>query len=282
MEVSDHVFTKREWQPKPEGQKILDFAMAKIKSVPYKVSSRWTFYRLIQAGYLSKAEIARFDYLLSRARKTFYGEWRPNTLTDSIRQPVFRGEFKAVYNVELDAVGDRDQDYYVQVWFEAEAMHQQFEYHTRDFRVSLVPFRRDCSIPVKWELAKKLEEISEKYSKPIHILYFGDCDRKGVQIFEAAIRDITAWCKIPFGVERVGLTVEQARTMNMPENPDKPGTYQWEALEDQHAEKLILESLSKYQRPFSPSLKQHEEIIQGKVRTAIQDVLSAELGETQQ
>jgi len=266
------------WQPKSEGQKMLDYAMAKIKSVPYKVNSRWTFYRLVQAGFLSKSQIGKFDYLLSRARKTFYGEWRPDTLTDSIRQPIFTGEFKALFNVELDSIDDPAQDYYVQCWFEAEAMHQQFEYHTKDFRVSLVPFRGDCSIPVKWELAKKLEEIYWKHQKPIHILYFGDCDRKGVQIFEAAIRDIRAWCKVQFGVEFIGLTVEQARTMNIPENPDKPGTYQWEALEDEHAKKLILESLSKYQRPFSPFLKQHEETIRGKVRAAIQDVLKAELG----
>jgi hypothetical protein len=190
MEVSDRVFTKREWQPKPEGQKILDYAMAKIKNVPYKPSSRWTFSRLVQAGFLRKSQIAKLDYLLSRARKNFYGEWRPDTLTDSIRQPNFRGEYEALFHVELDGIAD--QDYYVQLWFEAEAMHEQFSYHTHDYRVSLVPFRGDCSIPVKWDIAKKLEEVYAKYENPIKILYYGDCDKKGLLILQAALKDIQA------------------------------------------------------------------------------------------
>lgn len=61
------------------------------------------------------------------------------------------------YQLDLDT--NEEQDCYVQIWFEAEAMHQQFEYHTRNYRVSLVPFRGDCSIPLKWEIAKKLEAI---------------------------------------------------------------------------------------------------------------------------
>jgi hypothetical protein len=278
MEVSDRVFTKREWQPKSEGQKILDYAMAKIKSVPYAPSSRWTFYRLVQGGFLRKSQIAKVDYLLSRARKSFYGEWRPNTLTDSIRQPIFKGEYRTLFYVELDGIVD--QDYYVQLWFEAEAMHEQFSYHTRDYRVSLVPFRGDCSIPIKWEIAKKLENVYAKYQKPIKILYYGDCDKKGLQILKAALKDIRAWCNVDFDVERVGLTEEQARDFGLPENPEKRGNFQWEALEDKDARKLILESLSKYQRPFPSALRERETAMRESVQAAILDVLHAELGES--
>jgi hypothetical protein len=279
MGVSDRVFTKREWQPKPEGQKILDYAMVKIKSVPYKPSSRWTFYRVVQDGLLLKSQIAKFDYLTSRARKSFYKEWRPDSLTDSIRQLVFRGEFNAVFNVEFDSIAD--QEYYVQLWFEAQAMYQQFDYHTKDYRVSLLPFRGDCSIAAKWDIAKKLEKAYEKYEKPIKILYFGDCDKKGIQIPKAAAKDIQNWCRVPFDVEHVGLTEEQARDFGLPENPEKRGNFQWEAVEDEDAKKLILESLSKYQHPFSQFLKQREEDVQDKVRTAILEVLHAELGDAE-
>jgi len=89
--------------------------------------------------------------------------------------------------VELDTI--ENQDYYVQCWFEAEAMRGQFEYFTKDYRVSLVPFRGDCSVSIKWELAKNLENIYVKYEKPIKILYFGDCDKKGYQILKAALKD---------------------------------------------------------------------------------------------
>jgi hypothetical protein len=275
LESRMHRFPPR-WSPNADSIKMLDFAMAKIKSVPYKVSSRWVFYRLVQAGFISKTQEARFDYLLSRARKRFYGEWKPDTLTDSIRQAYFKGEAQFSFSFKLDSIAE--QDYYVQLWFEAEAMHQQFEHHTRNFRVSLVPFRGDCSIPFKWRIAKKLETIQSKYLKPVRILYFGDCDRKGLQIVDAAMRDIRAWCSVDFGFERVGLTLEQAKAFGLPENPNKPGNYQWEALEDEHARKLILGSLLKYQKPVSRTLEEREKSIQNRVREKIHEVLNAESG----
>jgi hypothetical protein len=266
-----------EWRPRADSVKLLDYAMANIKSVPYKVSSRWTFYRVLQAGLIpDKKYIIKYDYLISRARKRFYGDWRPDTLVDSIRRTYFRGEFHAAYEVELDTTVD--QDFYVQLWFEAEAMHEQFKYYSKDYRVSLVPFRGDCSIPIKWEIAKKLEAIADKYGKPIKILYFGDYDKKGFQILEAALRDIKAWCKIPFDIERVGLTEEQARTFNLPENPDHPG-YQWEALEDQHAKTLILGALSKYQKPVKTQLVMQEEFVQDRIREAMIGILKTHTGE---
>jgi len=266
------------WNPQPENIKLLDFAMAQIKSVPYPVSSRWTFYRLLQHGFLpnkSKKWVSKIDYLLSRARKGFYQEWRPDTLVDSIRQTNFKGELFAGFEVLLDTI--EEQDCYVQLWFEAEAMHGQFEHYTKDYRVSLIPFRGDCSIPIKWNIAKKLEEIGAKYQKPIQILYFGDCDRKGFQILDAAVKDIRAWCKFPFDLERVGLTQEQAKEFGLPENPEKIGTYQWEALDDQHAGKLILEALSKHQKLPSIELCNREKALKNKIRPKFIELLKSEL-----
>jgi len=264
------------WQPRPESVKLLDYAMAKIKSVPYKVSSRWTFYRVLQAGYLSsKKNITKWDYVSSRARKTFYEEWKPNTLKDSIRRCNWHGEFFANFGLELETL--ESQPFIVQCWYEAEAMSEQFEYYTKNYRVSLIPFRGDCSIPIKWEIAKKLEALSLKYQKPIKILYFGDYDQKGFQILNAALRDIKAWCKVPFDVERIGLTLEQAKAFNLPENPDTSG-YQWEALEDEQAKKLILDALSQYGKPIAPTIEEHEKVIRDKIRGKIVEILHTELG----
>lgn len=173
-----------------------------------------------------------------------------------MRQSHFKGEKGAHFSYFKDSI--EEQEYYVQLWFEAEAMHGQFEYYTKDFRVSLVPFRGDCSIPIKWELAKKLEQISQKYGKPIKILYFGDYDKKGLQIFSSALKDIRKWCKVAFDVERVGLTLEQAQTLNIPDNPNSPGFYQWEALNDAQAGKLILDAVRKYLKKPSAELLNRE------------------------
>jgi hypothetical protein len=267
----------RDWQPDPKSVQLLDYAMAKIKSVPYMVSSRWVFYRVLQAGLIrDKTQITSFDYLTSRARKSFYGEWRPDTLIDSIRQTDFKGEHYVGFLVELDSIPC--QDYYVQLWFEAEAMHQQFEYFTRDFRVSLVPFRGDYSVPMKWKLAKKLEAMSAKYEKPIKILYYGDCDRKGHLIPDAALKNIRTWCGVSFDFERVGLTEKQAKQFCLPENPEKPGNYQWEALGDEQAKKLIVdEGVARYLRPVPAWLREREMRIRERALESIFDVINEEM-----
>jgi len=263
-----------EWQPHEDTQAILDFAMTKIKSVPYNVSVRWVFYQCVQAGLIEKKDITSFTMLLSKARKHFYNGWHPSLLADSVRECDFKGEQYAGFGYENDSINE--QDYYVQLWFEAEAMHGQFEHYTKDYRVSLIPFRGECSIPIKWQIAKKLENMHKKYQLPIKILYFGDCDQKGLEIFENALRDIKVWCHVEFAIERIGLTDQQAKTFNLPENPNKPGTYQWEALNNEQAGNLILEALTKYQRKPCQKLLDHEKHVKEIAMTKLWEILEQE------
>jgi len=265
------------WKPKGETRELLDFCLATIKSVPYKSNLRWLFYRALQSGLLKDKGIGsvhKFDYALSRARKEFYDEWTPDILEDSVRQGFWKGEFSAGYDIQLDSI--EEQENYAQVWFEAYAMFQQFTHYTQSYRLSLVPFRGDCSIPLKWELAKKLEKISKTYDKPIKILYFGDYDLKGFQILEAALNDIKAWCKTPFNIERVGLTLEQVKEYGIPENPDHPGAYQWEALNDVQAGSLITNSLANLIKPISPHLEEQEKRLKDKINSAMVTILQEE------
>lgn len=265
------------WTPREDTEAILDFAMTKIHSVPYKVSTRWLFYRVLQAGLIrDKKEIHKFDYAINRARHEFYGEWTPDTLIDSVRECYWDGEFLAHFLIRFDSI--EDQDYYVQCWFEAEAMHGQFNYYASPYRVSLIPFRGELSIPMKWEIAKKLEEIDKEYNKPIKILYFGDYDRKGFSIIKAALEDIREWCceDVDFSVERVGLTLEQAQAFHLNENPDMPDSYQWEALEDAQAAQLIQNSLNQYAKRIPKILVQREKLANDRVRGFIKDLLTLE------
>lgn len=103
----------------------------------------------------------------------------------------------------------------------------------------LVPFGGDFTIHPKWETARRLSAMAEKYGTAIQVSYFGDRDDKGEQILDSALKDIKVWCDVDFEIERVGLTLDQARSMGVPENFEKPGDYQWEALTDAQAASLI-------------------------------------------
>lgn len=232
---------------------ILERAMAHIQSVSYQVSARWVFYRLLQDGlYYSKENYAGFLALLSQARKQFYKEWRPDTLADETRKAIVqRGRFATADEWLLAMARNKcrldewyEQPYYCEVWFEAQAMQQQFEHYSK--HVTLRPFRGDPSIPYKWSIAKELEDAYETYEHEIVILYFGDLDKKGLQIPNSALSDIRAWCNVPFEFIHCGLNEEQVEEYAIPENPEKPGEYQWEALDDFSAGQIIANSLDEY------------------------------------
>lgn len=246
---------------------MLNYAVAKIRSVPYKVSLRWVYYQCIQQGLARKSRsgLSCFAEQISRERKRFRNGWHPDILADSLRETYFVGHESISIDVSLNTI--EFQDYYVQVWFEAQAMYEQFLHYTIDYRISLQPFRGDISIALKWQLAKYLEKIHKEYpEKPIKILYFGDCDKKGSQIPQSALVDIRIWCKAPFDFEFIGLTDTQAKYHNLPENPERPNQYQWESLNDSQAQELILGAVRKYLKPIPQSVLDEENDLEEQLK----------------
>lgn len=134
------------------------------------------------------------------------------------------------------------------VCFEAMAMLHQFAKYMPP-AVSLWPFGGDPSLEYKWRLAEHIDRAQGRYGKPITVLYFGDLDPKGVQIPRSALADVYAWAKTDFDSRRVALNPGQEIRFNIPENPSKPGEYQWEALTDEAARTLIEEALHGFYNP---------------------------------
>ena len=109
-------------------------------------------------------------------------------------------------------------------------MTNQFKYWVQN--VTLRPFSGEPSVDYKYQIALALDAASAKYNKPIAILYFGDYDRAGLLIPQSATKDIREWCNTDFEFIRCGLNEGDDVKYNIPENPDHPGTFQWEAMDD--------------------------------------------------
>lgn len=96
------------------------------------------------------------------------------------------------------------------------------------------------------------------------MLYYGDADDKGEKIPTSAWHDVRPWVARllfrryqqegitiegakkaalealdQFHFARVGINEDHIERFNIPENPERPGTYQWEALDDGAAQELI-------------------------------------------
>lgn len=244
------------YTPRGKTAEILDRAYQLINSVPYQVSARWLFYRLLQEGYYStKQDYAnKFLKAVSAARHAFYKNWRPDTLADETRESITGGDGWQDANAWLRAVAKAkcqlgkwySQDTYLECWYEARAMTDQFRHYTK--HVTLRPMGGQPSIPYKWQAAKDIERAAREYGNPVVILYFGDLDRAGETISEVIERDISAWCDVPFEFVRCGLTEEQVQRYNVPENIEHPGAYQWEALTDEGARDIITANIDRYLR----------------------------------
>jgi len=244
------------YKPQKKTAAILERAMQYVKSVPYTVSARWLFYRLYQEGYYRDKKDYKDQFMnpLADARKRMYAGWRPWTLADETRSTIYRGQGFADQLAWLEAMGEQEcrldrwaaRPVYVEIWYEAKAMTGQFEHYTKD--ITLRPFGGQPSIPFKWDVVSHFAEIRKDYpSKPIIVLYFGDNDKHGNQIPKSAVADIEYWCGlrgIEFDFYRAGLNNGQAVEFDIPENPEHPGTYQWEALSDEAARTIITQALS--------------------------------------
>lgn len=261
------------YNPRAETQRILEEAYYWVNSVPYQVTARWVFYRLLQEGtYNDKAGYKHLLGILSKARKQFYGSWRPWTLADDTRAPILmqregyytlhcRGwgfisekDWLSRIKSEINCPLDRwtEQPIYAEVWFEAAAMQGQFLHYANE-NLPLLAFHGDVSIPQKWQAAERLAGRFLSLDKPVHIYYCGDLDAKGLTIPESAWSDIYTWCRAiitekasantayhaDIKFERLGINEGQAEDLSIPENPERPGTYQWEGLDDGQAASLI-------------------------------------------
>jgi len=242
------------YRPQKNAAEILTWCLEQVKSVPYRVTLRWAFYRAMQSRGLIKEDYrTRFKPWVTRARKNFWNGWAPDTLVDDTRVIVKRGFGYETPRDWIDGLRNEEcvldkrlaQPKIIIVCFEAMAMFSQFDHYTKDFFVTLVPFKGDHTIEPKWNLAKYIEYLHEHYGKPVKILYFGDLDLKGKQIPKSAENDIRRWCKVDFEWVRVGLNEEHTKRWTLPDNPKKPGEYQWEALDDEAARELIQGSLER-------------------------------------
>lgn len=243
----------RDFQPRGRNVEVLNWCLKRVEEVPYEPTVRWLFYRVYQELGYSKKDYKKFINLTARARKNYWNGWTPETLSDDTREPTSHyidpeylqyDTVKEFFDDQLNASPllhfEADQDPIIFVCFEAKAMTRQFKYHLKKFRIPLWPFGGDASVPYKYRLAQEIDELADKYpGKKFRVLYFGDLDPKGLEIPYNAMKDIWNWCNTEFEFERLGINESDLDIFDIPEKPEDPGKYQWEALDEKAAGEII-------------------------------------------
>jgi hypothetical protein len=111
-----------------------------------------------------------------------------------------------------------DQDAYVEIWTEKDALAGVLLEETRTWDVPLMVSKGFSSVTYLYEAAKAIEAEG----KPAYLYYFGDHDPSGVHIdraIERRLREFAPEADIHF--ERVAVRPEQIRQWDLPTRPTK-------------------------------------------------------------
>jgi len=126
-----------------------------------------------------------------------------------------------------------DQDSYIEVWVEKDALRSVFEPITDSFDVNLVIGKGYPSHSALYEASNRIGRNSDKTTK---ILYFGDFDPSGEDIF----RDVQVRMERLFGkyaeFTKVALTLEDIEEYKLPPAPAKRTDVRFERFVQAHGD----------------------------------------------
>lgn len=186
---------------------------------------RQTFYAAVSRGVIPKTEavyknvVGRLLVQMRRAGEIPFG-WIADS-TRWMRKPKTYASVGDMLHQSQQffrrALWD-NQDAYVEIWLEKDALAGVILDVTSEFDVPLMVTRGYPSITYLYEAA---EAIANR-DKPAYLYYFGDFDPSGLDITRAVdegIREFAPDSEIHF--ERVAVTPEQIRILGLPTRPTK-------------------------------------------------------------
>ncbi len=200
-------------------------AIHQVLAETHPATVRQTFYQLVSRGAIGKTEaeykstVVRLLAAMRRSGEIPFGWIADNTRW--MRKP-------ASYSSLADMLAESqrfyrralwdDQDAYVEIWLEKDALSGVLYDVTAEFDVPLMVTRGYPSISYLYEAAEAIAETE----KPAYLYYFGDYDPSGCDItraVESGIREFAPEADIHF--ERLAVTREQIAAWSLPSRPTK-------------------------------------------------------------
>ena len=262
----------------------------------YALTLRQIFYRLVSNYGLSNTG-ATYRYLsriLVNAREN--GIIPVNSIIDRSRSiiPSYDnddGDPDDYFDLEIESIEDMalsysmsmwdNQDYYIEVWVEKDALSQVVSRVARDFKVVVAPSRGYSSFSYLYDAVKRFKSVDSEKNRLV--LHFGDHDPSGIDMsrdLEERLNNYGANIELV----RVALTYDQVKQYKLSPNPTKTadprsngyismfGSECWEldALPPNVLQKLVSDSIQSYIDKDKWEAKEDEiednrQIIQDKV-----------------
>jgi hypothetical protein len=186
---------------------------------------RQVFYQMVSRGFIEKTEkeyhnvVVRllsqmriegrisFDWISDNTR------WQRKPRTYSSLEQALKRTVETYRRSLWD-----NQDVYVEIWLEKDALAGVLLEETSDWDVPLMVTRGYPSLSYLYEAAEYISDLN----RPTYLYYFGDYDPSGLDIarnVEERIREFARDVAIDF--ERIAVTSEQIKEWRLPTRPSK-------------------------------------------------------------
>lgn len=204
---------------------IINKIIEEYRRAGYQLTLRQLYYQLVSRDVIpnNSKEYDKLGDLLVKGRMAGVVDWE--AIVDRVRVPKIPAAWKDGAEI-LDVVArqyrcDRmnDQDVYIEVWVEKDALSEVLKRVTDKWHVHLMVNRGYSSCTAMHDAYERFQE-AESEGKELHILYIGDHDPSGLDMIRD-IHDRLAEFGVEVEVSPLALTMAQIRQYNPPPNPAK-------------------------------------------------------------
>ena len=192
----------------------------------YRLTVSQLYYQLVARIVIANAlsSYQRVSKVTTLGRMQGFIDW--DTIVDRVRVPMMPNEFDSMGSFVMAVKNSyrsyrwQEQDHYVEVMVEKEALAGILEPITRQYHVSLLVNKGYASASAMHEVAMRLEVQEGEEDKSCHILYLGDHDPSGIDMVRDIQDRLATFGRHP-EIERVALTYDQIKQYSLPPNPAK-------------------------------------------------------------
>ncbi len=191
----------------------------------YTLTLRQLYYQLVSRDIIanSKKSYTKLGGLLVKGRMAGVVDW--DAIEDRTRIPFVPYWVHDVEHAIQDTVRQfrfdrqRDQDVYIELWVEKDALSGVLKKITSKYHINLMVNKGYSSCSAMHDAFKRFKR-QEDMGKETHILYLGDHDPSGLDMIRDVRERLEEFGVYPL-VKQIGLTMDQIREFNPPENPAK-------------------------------------------------------------
>ena len=209
--------------------KDINKVLADYQLQGFRLTLRQLFYQLVATNVIPNTprSYKTLGNLVADARMAGLVDWE--AIEDRVRQPFQASEFSGLPELVDAALRSyrlprwRDQDNYVEIWVEKDALAGVLRPLAYKYHVVLMVNRGYSSASAMYESARRLNDaaLSEgNNERDVTVLYLGDHDPSG----EDMVRDVRERLEtfgVSLEVKKIALTMKQVTQYNPPPNPAK-------------------------------------------------------------